>query len=104
MQEKLKKVLFFISIFAKKCEKVPFWSKSQLRQLEKCEGAILHFGAKIAPNSTILAKLHLTKIHYNFTLLSQNCTFYQKSQFYERKSHFFPALFQKFSRFWSNSS
>jgi len=47
--------------------------------LEKCEGAIPYFRAKIAPNSIIVT--HLVKIHY-FPLLCQNCTF----------SHFLPKI------------
>jgi len=45
--------------------------------LEKCEGAIAHFWAKIASNRTILANVQyyeLAHIHF-FALLGRNCTF-----------------------------
>jgi len=77
-----------------------FWFKHFLHfagHLEKCEGAIPHFSAKIAPNCTILAKLHYDelfgqnplfhtfgpKLHFfalfgkNRTSLKQNRTFFQ---------------------------
>jgi len=52
--------------------------------LEKCEGAIPHFWAKIAPNRTILAKSHY------YELFGQNPLFHT----FVPKLHFF-ALFGK---------
>jgi len=80
--------------------------------LEKCEGVIPHFWTKIAPNHTILAKLHhyklfgqnplfctlKQKLHFfalfgkNCTSLKQNHTFFHFSLHFSRCSDIMPGM------------
>jgi len=95
--------LLFLSTLQSKTISMTLWSN--LGHLEKCEGAILHFWTKkIAPNHTILTKLHnyLAKIHCYFGPKLHFFILFRKMALLWNRITFFPISHALFKMPWSN--